>query len=558
MDQPEAYLGRLKRIYIFRGLQDAELLEVAEQLEVETFPAGEVIFEEGDEGQSFYIINRGRVKVLRKRPKGEPAVVAGLEPGDFFGEGALLYGRKRSATIKAETDLEVLELDKEDFEDLLRRFPRIKPNLLVTQASYELYRRQRWNWLEPNEVVYFITRKHRVVLLQMLILPFLVGGLLALAAVWLSVWLEREWIAWAGAALEIPVALWFAWQGLDWSNDYYIVTNKRVVWQEKIVALYDSRLESPLGSIMSVNVKTDSAVERLLNMGDVVVTTYSGSIVFRSVEAPGALAALIEEHWHRTRSRDREREHEQIRRALRERLTPAPAKPAEAPPVRPPAPGKPPARQPRGSMFGPLFSLRVRFEQGGNVVYRKHWFMLALHVWKPTLALLGLLAVVTLAAAGLLPGGFALPAVLLAAIVVGLPIAGWWLYEYMDWHNDIYMVTGEQILDIIKKPLGAENKKAAPLANILGLKYERPGLVSRLLNFGDVVAIIPGAEFRFSGVFDPLSVQNDIYRRIEAFNARKTQAEAAKRNEEIAEWIEMYHGVHDELDHQRRAGDARP
>src|SRR4029078_6972831 len=99
MEDPEAYLGRLKPIYIFKGLSDEQILEVARELELERHPAGEVIFEEKSTGDSFYIINRGKVKVLRQS-RGKPKLVATLAPGDFFGETALLYGRRRSATIE--------------------------------------------------------------------------------------------------------------------------------------------------------------------------------------------------------------------------------------------------------------------------------------------------------------------------------------------------------------------------------------------------------------------------------------------------------------------------
>jgi len=69
-----------------------------------------------------------------------------------------------------------------------------------------------------------------------------------------------------------------------------------------------------------------------------------------------------------------------------------------------------------------------------------------------------------------------------------------------------------------------------------------------LLNYGTVIALVGGQEFRFDGVFDPVSVQNDIYRRIEARNSRKAQAEAGKRRDEIADWLGVYHTVSNEKD----------
>ncbi len=546
METPEAFLGRLKPLYIFKGLTEAEIVEVARQLEVEHFASGEVVFEEGDEGQELYIINQGQVRVLRQGRGAAPQLVATLVPGDFFGEGSLLYGRARSATVEAATALEVLRLSKEDFDALLLRFPQIKPNLLVSHESHELYRKTQFDWLAANEVVYLITRRHKVLLYQAQILPIVAGLAIAVAAVWLAVDYDAQWIAWTGAALEVPIALWLLWNSIDWSNDYYIVTNQRLVYLEKIVAIYDSRLEAPLGSIMSVNVQTDDPLQRLLHMGDIIVRTFSGPIVLKSVANPHTLAALIEEHWYRTRTREREAQMDQMKSAIRERLEAGRPVAARPPGATAPRPAAGPIRPARARFL----NFQMRFERGGNVIYRKHWFMLLRKVWKPSAGILAVLVVVTLVSGGFWQLGVPLAGVVLLGVLAFIPLALWWLYEYVDWQNDIYMVTADQIFDITKKPLGSETRKSAPLGNVLSMRYERPGLLGLLLNFGTVVALVAGAEFRFEGVFDPVSVQNDVYRRIEAFNTKKAQAESLRRRDEIADWLTVYHTVQEEMEEE--------
>jgi hypothetical protein len=488
------------------------------------------------------------VKVLRKGRGGAQKQIATLVPGDFFGEGSILYSRRRSATIEAITDVELLRLSKEDFDSLLKRFPQIKPNLLLTTESIELFRRHPFKWLGPNEVVYLIARKHKLLLYQAWVPPVLLGGLIALGAIWGAVIYDQLWIAWVGAALEAIVAFWLVWVSIDWGNDFYIVTNQRLVHLEKIVAIYDSRVEAPLASVMSVDVQTDDFVQRQFRMGDVVVRTFSGPITLKSVSNPAILAAAIEEHWQRTRVRERESQLDQMRGVIKDRLSrgPAGAAPVRKPPKPPEAP-KPAV--PLGQQLANIFNFQVRFEQGNSVIYRKHWYMLFLRVWKPSF---GLLAVVILAT--VLAGGFLIElpiaAVLLVAFVAVVPLAGWWIYEYVDWRNDIYQITDDQIFDISKKPLGAETKKSAPLGNVLSLKYERPGLIGVALNFGTVVAQVAGTEFRFEGVFDPVGVQNDVYRRIEAQNNKKRAAEDARKRDEMADWLTVYHQV----DEERRKG----
>jgi len=132
--------------------------------------------------------------------------------------------------------------------------------------------------------------------------------------------------------------------------------------------------------------------------------------------------------------------------------------------------------------------------------------------------------------------------VLSVIILAGLlGIAGlWWLYQFVDWANDIYQVTPTQIVDITRKPLGTESREVAPLENILGTEVDRKGLAGLLLNYGTVTAMIGTAEFKFQGVFDPVGVQQDIVRAQEAILARKHDKESGQRRDEMVELLRLY------------------
>ena len=80
------------------------------------------------------------------------------------------------------------------------------------------------------------------------------------------------------------------------------MTSQRVVWIEKIIGIYDSRIEAPLTTILSINVATQF-VGRLLGYGDVIVTTYTGKIVLETVNNPHQLAGLVSEYWQRASER---------------------------------------------------------------------------------------------------------------------------------------------------------------------------------------------------------------------------------------------------------------
>ncbi|MEW6568144.1 MAG: hypothetical protein AB1449_08260, partial [Chloroflexota bacterium] len=182
---------------------------------------------------------------------------------------------------------------------------------------------------------------------------------------------------------------------------------------------------------------------------------------------------------------------------------------------------------------------QLRFEDQGVITYRKHWAVLLRATFTPALLILVVVGMIGAGLGGLL-GNPSLGSTLGLATVL-VPLGLWWLYQYADWANDIYQVTGDQIVAIHKKPLAREERKVAPLENILGTEVGRKGLAGLLLNFGDVIANVGTTQFIFQGVYDPSGVQQDILRALQAHLERKQQAERDQRREEMLEWLGAYH-----------------
>ena len=86
------------------------------------FEPGDIIFEQGDLGDSVYVIEEGECEVLCKR-KGQRELLASLSSGECFGEMALLSDRTRNATIRARTAMNVLIIPKGDFDKLRQSVP---------------------------------------------------------------------------------------------------------------------------------------------------------------------------------------------------------------------------------------------------------------------------------------------------------------------------------------------------------------------------------------------------------------------------------------------------
>jgi hypothetical protein len=186
------------------------------------------------------------------------------------------------------------------------------------------------------------------------------------------------------------------------------------------------------------------------------------------------------------------------------------------------------------------WSFQVRFEEQGVITYRKHWAVLIRAIALPSLLMLLAAAVLGAALGGLLVGT-PVDAVLPVSIPVLIALGLWWLYQYLDWANDLYQITPTHIIDVYKKPLGREVRKVAPLDNILGTSIDRKGLVGILLNYGDVTAEIGTAQFDFEGVFDPVGAQQDIARAIDRLLERRSDVERQRRQDEMVEWLTAYH-----------------
>src|SRR6185436_5825597 len=106
----------LRACGLFRQANDATIEALEGALRIRRFRKGETVFHQGDPGDALFILASGSVKVVLPSDEGaEPAIVAILGPGEFFGELAILDGAPHSATIVAIEPTETLVLNREAF-----------------------------------------------------------------------------------------------------------------------------------------------------------------------------------------------------------------------------------------------------------------------------------------------------------------------------------------------------------------------------------------------------------------------------------------------------------
>ncbi|MFQ5786682.1 MAG: cyclic nucleotide-binding domain-containing protein [Thermodesulfobacteriota bacterium] len=108
----------LRKVPLFANLSDAMLGKLESRVELISFNQGEIIFREGESGDSLYVIRTGFVKITKKHGD-KDQIIAYLSQGNYFGEMALLEDEKRTATVSAFTKIELLQILKEDFNTLL-------------------------------------------------------------------------------------------------------------------------------------------------------------------------------------------------------------------------------------------------------------------------------------------------------------------------------------------------------------------------------------------------------------------------------------------------------
>jgi hypothetical protein len=118
---------RLADVPLFAALGPAELATIVPRVSVERYPTGKVIVRQGEAADRLFVVGEGQVEVIVDDAQGASHRLRTLGPRNYFGEIALLgdAGARRTATVRATTDVELFTLYREDFLGLLQAHPRL-------------------------------------------------------------------------------------------------------------------------------------------------------------------------------------------------------------------------------------------------------------------------------------------------------------------------------------------------------------------------------------------------------------------------------------------------
>jgi CRP/FNR family transcriptional regulator, cyclic AMP receptor protein len=124
------YKVDLSTIWLFSSCTNKEINTIRRSLEAVRAKPTRVLVEQGDVGLEFYLIVAGQASVRRNNRR-----TATIGPGEYFGELALLDRQPRSATVTAETEMELLILGQRQFNAILESVPSLSRKLLATMAT---------------------------------------------------------------------------------------------------------------------------------------------------------------------------------------------------------------------------------------------------------------------------------------------------------------------------------------------------------------------------------------------------------------------------------------
>lgn len=542
---------------LFSDLNSAELGQIVDLIRARTFEAGRVIAQYGGQDANLYLVRSGRVVVRRPSKSYVDAPERVAEVGDRINVDSWLTGQANDFMAEALDTSMVWTISREDFLAFLEANPAIKRKLNYPEEVRKHYAElEKYHWLQPGELLIKLVRKHWWVFFRSAWLSWLLFLILTAVLVVFGQTIAANDILRGITIATFLLALAnLGWQLVDWLNDFYAVTDRRVIHQERVVFFSLAQDESPLDRIQDITVEQMSLPAVILGIGDVIIsqTGSDTKIEFRSIADPFSIGQIVAQVRQRYKIGDVVQDHEKIREDLRP-IFEVKALPSDVP-------GQIKLKSKKLKTPLDLYRERVkeyrqfrntvlpysRLIEGDNIIYRKHWLQLVRLAWLPALltAAFTMVLVIIFLAAGesAVQALSATPVLMIILIIIGSVLLIWLAYEYEDWRNDIYVLTKKSLIDIDRRPFGlATKRRETTLDKVQTVSAKTQGIIDSFFNVGDVVITTGSTEqLTFLRVADPESVQADVSKRMEDYKRTLRDEEAQKRRNEFVEWFHQYH-----------------
>jgi uncharacterized membrane protein YdbT with pleckstrin-like domain len=551
----------LKKSEATTDFSEEEIVRLADRATFRVRKQGETIVKQGEPGREFFLVLSGQVRALDTSHE-TPRLLNYHWQGQFFGERALLTGQPRSATVDVVADAEVAVFDHRTWEELLiGPHPRLRTYFETIERRYEARSNFDFPGRQWDEVAVINTNRHPLALLARFIGP----TLMTILGLGILVLLLPSGILGLGLALGgflpylILVVGWYVYELIDWVNDDFIVSNKRVIHIERTILSGEQRYEAPLSQIQDVTLVTHGFISRLFDYYDLRIQTAGAvTIVFDGIRNSYKVQTAVFEERQRAIERIQAADLGSIREALATRMEWNVLHDAVAPIDVRPADIRAEQTRHLPRLLDYLIP-RMREVNGNTILWRKHFFILLKEIALPTLALVAATYLLLASFLAIIP--FSTIDLMLSAVLVAIwtATAIWYLWQYDDWRKDVYIVSEKEIVDVQSSAfrLMGEKARRGTFDTVQNINFESPNFFARLINMGTVTIETAGTAetFTFEQVFKPREVQQEVFKRWVNFKEVRRRAEREAEEARFTQWLYEYDTMRDIRRQAQQFGD---
>ena len=429
--------NKISKIFPFSLSTENSLEEVIKKSEVVYFEADSMIFMEGATANNFYIIFEGEVEILVEKNL-TLRKFNSLNDGDYFGEDSLEKNKQRSSSARTIKNTLLIKIPKSVLDNFISNDTRLINAFSLIFMTYSNLLKFNFRDLS-NETIYFIGKPHYfyfliksiqsifITLIPSLILIILAANRMLSSPVLIS----------ASIAITFILLIQIFWHYFEWQNDYYIFTAKRVINIFRRLINYESKFEIPLSAINNLEIRKNIA-GRGIGFGDLIIRTYTGETKLQRVIYASEVQQCLENLISMDKLTKRMEERKSFEKILNEKVF---AKTSDTG-----------AKILSNSESSNLFENNKDFE---ITIYHTHWIMLLRESSFQHYYLLVSFYFFPFYSnsPSFLANGF----VFFSTGLIFIGTCLWWLYQFVDWENDQYHITPDQVIDIYRKPFGTED-----------------------------------------------------------------------------------------------------
>ncbi len=525
-------IANARRLPLFARLDAQQMDWVASVTQVLRFEPGEELFRQGEIAQGMLMVISGSGLLVQRGADGIERPFGKVSAGEFINDTALFNEITTQATLRAAESTIALFLARQQMRNLLAHNPEIKNNLNIPGLpKLQTQQVQQFHNQRENENTLLKTRRH--------IGAFLTKAI-GIGVLILAIWFVAATFAglvpgFPALLLALPatalLGLLIAYYYAEWANDELIITDRRVVNIQRTILNFQTHVnEIPLDAIHEVNVKLPALTDiagRLLGYGSIIIKTSGDNNNIRLDEIPNPKDVQQAIFTHREKYQQAKLE--ENRNAMRGQLVanviggdPTAGTPVDT--------GAPPGVTNRPG----LFTIEYTNEKG-ETVYRKHLLVLLAHLIPSIL---------------LFMGGATLLLVGVVSFIIPLGImflAGLWFYTAdWDWRNDMYIIGDQTVTIIHRRPMFLQDQKdQILLAQVDNVVSNTQGFMNSIFQIGEVKLLLTGTDEknakRFTSVYAPQRIQQEISRRQDRAAALKQQQDAQRQQQAIIDYLSVYH-----------------